>query len=347
MTGFEPQEGETAAAPRPRVTRLRLTMTVGTVAGLAFMVALIAHSGLREIAQILATAGWMLLWLIPVRTLFLTLDATAWWTLLQSESRASVPFLTWLAAVRDSINNLLPVARVGGEVAGVRLLMMRGLSGPTAAASVIVEVTLTLVVQFAFTLLGLVLLLYYLRDNAAARVVIIGLLVSLPLLVTFFLLQHRWGLFQLLERGLTAVTGRKVLSLAGDPGCLDQAIQHLYRQRKVIVVAALWQFAGMTAGAAELWFTLWLLGHPVSPLAAILLESLAQATQSASFMVPGSLGVQEGSFVLFGAATGLTPDVALALSLARRVRQVGVGVPALLSWQWVEGRHLHRMLRRT
>lgn len=345
MTDLRPQE-ETTVTPRRRGPhRLRVAMAVGTVAGLAILVTLIVNNGLPEIAHILESAGWALLWVIPARIPSLALDATAWRTLLHGESRSTVPFLTWLAAVRDSVNNLLPVARVGGEVVGVRLLMMRGISGPAAAASVMVEISLTLAVQFAFTLLGLVFLLYYVHDNVAARVVIIGLLVSVPLVVGFVLLQHHWGMFQLLERGLTAVMGRKVLSLAGDPRLLDQAIQELYRRRKTIIVAAWWQFAGMLAGAIELWFTLWLLGHPIDPRAAIMMESLTLATQSASFLVPGGLGIQEGSFVLFGAATGLTPDVSLALSLARRVRQLGTGLPALLSWQWVEGRQLRRLLR--
>jgi hypothetical protein len=33
---------------------------------------------------------------------------------------------------------------------------------------------------------------------------------------------------------------------------------------------------------------------------------------------------------------GVSPQLALALSLARRVRQIGLGIPALLSWYWVE-----------
>jgi hypothetical protein len=37
---------------------------------------------------------------------------------------------------------------------------------------------------------------------------------------------------------------------------------------------------------------------------------------------------------------GLSPEVALALSLVRRVRQLLVGVPALVAWQYYEGRRI-------
>jgi hypothetical protein len=38
----------------------------------------------------------------------------------------------------------------------------------------------------------------------------------------------------------------------------------------------------------------------------------------------------------------LGPDVALALSLAKRLREVLFGVPALLVWQWREVLRLRR-----
>jgi hypothetical protein len=57
-------------------------------------------------------------------------------------------------------------------------------------------------------------------------------------------------------------------------------------------------------------------------------------------MVPGALGVQEGGFLVFGGLLGLGPDVALALALARRVRDLIVFTPALVAWQLSEGRRL-------
>src|SRR6202040_1029301 len=97
-----------------------------------------------------------------------------------------------------------------------------------------------------------------------------------------------------------------------------------------------WQLAGLFAGALELWVALRLLGHPGEVRQVIVVESLTMAVQSAMFIVPGGLGTQEGGFVLFGAAVGPPPQVSLALSLARRVRQVGLGLPALASWYWTE-----------
>lgn len=62
--------------------------------------------------------------------------------------------------------------------------------------------------------------------------------------------------------------------------------------------------------------------------------------RSAAFAVPGGLGVQEGGFVVVSLLIGVPPEVSLALSLAKRVRELLVGVPALLAWQVAEGRLL-------
>ena len=99
------------------------------------------------------------------------------------------------------------------------------------------------------------------------------------------------------------------------------------------------------AGTAEVWFTFWLLGHPLPFWAALLLESLGQALRSMAFLVPGGLGVQEGGFILFGSAIGVGPDLALAFSLTRRFRETLTGIPVLLSWQALEGHHMHRQWR--
>jgi hypothetical protein len=58
--------------------------------------------------------------------------------------------------------------------------------------------------------------------------------------------------------------------------------------------------------------------------------------------VPGALGALEGGLVVFGAFMGVSADIALAISLSKRVRELALGLPGLMVWQWVEGRHLLR-----
>jgi len=62
----------------------------------------------------------------------------------------------------------------------------------------------------------------------------------------------------------------------------------------------------------------------------LLLESLGQAIRGAAFAIPGSLGVQEGGYLLLAPLVGLPPDAALALSLAKRAREIVLGLPGLV-----------------
>jgi hypothetical protein len=56
--------------------------------------------------------------------------------------------------------------------------------------------------------------------------------------------------------------------------------------------------------------------------------------------------VQEVGLVAVGHVLGIGSDVALALSLAKRMTRIVFGVPALLAWQWTETREgLKRFLR--
>ena len=98
------------------------------------------------------------------------------------------------------------------------------------------------------------------------------------------------------------------------------------------------QFAALLSGAFEIWFALRLFGHPVGVETAIVLESMTQALRHLAFVVPAGIGVQEAGLVVFGHVLGIGGELALAVSMAKRMRELLWGLPSLLSWQWCEGR---------
>ena len=56
------------------------------------------------------------------------------------------------------------------------------------------------------------------------------------------------------------------------------------------------------------------------------------------FIVPASMGVQEAGLIALGALLGVSGPAAVALSLAKRLREIVFGLPVLIGWQWYEGR---------
>jgi uncharacterized membrane protein YbhN (UPF0104 family) len=125
-----------------------------------------------------------------------------------------------------------------------------------------------------------------------------------------------------------------------DGARLDAEVKRLFAERGLLARAMAWQLAAYLLGTFETWYALSLLGHPVGIAAALAIEALTQASRHATFLVPAGLGVQEAAVLLFGYLAGVGGDVALSLALVKRMREIVVGVPALLSWQWVEARRM-------
>jgi putative membrane protein len=323
---------------------------IAGAAGLAALAALVAHEGWQTIIQTLERAGWGLLWIVPFHFLPLMLDAEGWRALLRPrdpQSYATRPFLLWVAAVREAISRLLPVASIGGEIVGIRLVLLRPLNGAAVAASVIVEVLLTLVNQILFTAVGLALLLGIVKQTPFVDTLLGGLAASAAIPVALALLL-RYGspftrLALLVERALGERYG--LAALTGGAAALDEEVLQLCGRYGRLWTALAWQLAGMIVGSFETWLVLKLFGHATTVWNAIALESLCLAIRNLVFFVPGALGVQETGLVLIGALIGLPADIAIALSLAKRFREIAIGLPALASWQWVEIGRIQRKLK--
>lgn len=330
--------------------KTRLLTALAGFLGLTLAVYIIVREGYVAIWHVLEVGGWGLFWLIPLHALPLTLDAEGWRLLLKprdQNGRASLPFLFWIATIREAINRLLPVASVGGELVGIRLVLLRKLSGSAVAASVIAEVLLTIVSQYLFTTLGLVLLVTLLHGTKTTSAMFVGLAATLPVPAFLYFALKRGALFTRIEHFLLSLVGgeSRLASLLGKSATLDLEIHNLFAQPMRLIGAVMWQFSGMVLGSVETWLALRLLGHSVNAWEAVTLESLTLAIRHFAFFVPGGIGVQEAGLILFGNIMGLPADVCVALSLAKRMREIGVGIPALLSWQWVESKRLHRGLR--
>ncbi len=313
--------------------------------GLVAMLTLIVREGASSIAQLLSEAGWILLWLVPLHAIPLLLDVVGWRTLLAPIAparKAGLRVLFGIAAVREAVNRLLPVANVGGEIVGTRLLVLAGIPLAAGAASIVVEVLLTLIAQCVFVALGVLCLLRVTGTVHLATNLLIGLLIGLPIVVSLFVLLRYGSVFERLGRMIEGLLGARAhwARQREQSAQLDAEIRRLYQARGRLMAALAWQVAGLCAGTFEIWLALRWLGSPVSFANALALESLTQAIRHFVFLVPAGLGVQEAGLIAFGHLLGVSSEAALALSLVKRMREILFGAPALLAWQWLEGRRL-------
>jgi putative membrane protein len=323
---------------------LKIAAYVSGLLGLALLIALVISTDFTGMVQTMERGGWKLFLLIPYRSLFFLLYAIGWLYLLRpydSERHAGLGYLFWVTTVRDAIDRLLPVASVGGGVAAVRLLRWRGLAAAPVGASVVVEILLTLSASYLFTAVGLLLLSEFNAPGPEYRRLLVAFLVTLPVPAVTALLLRYGSVFRRLQRCLRPLVGESALS--DGAAALDRELLACFRRGRTLLFAGTLQFAALISGSFEIWFALRLFGHPVGANTALVLESMTQAIRHLAFVIPAGLGVQEAGLVLFGHALGINGELALAVSMTKRAREVLCGLPSLMSWQWVEGQRLQML----
>ncbi|WP_242097519.1 flippase-like domain-containing protein [Sphingomonas sp. CROZ-RG-20F-R02-07] len=308
------------------------TATVAIVIGLALAATLLATNDLGAIWAALKGAGWGILIVIALHVPQTVFSALGWRPLIAGQSRFGTLYL--LRWVRESVNSLLPVAQIGGDLARARLLGQRGVALKDAVASCMVDLSLETVAQALFTLMGAALLLGGAHDAHALEIGF-GMVAGMAAIAIGFVVAQRFGLFKLVER-LVGRWSEKHGGQIGDLTGLNDAVVGLYRQSRRLGWSTLFHLGSWIAGILETYAALRILGlHPGWREAAII-ESLGQAVRAAGFLIPGALGVQEGGLVLIGGIFGIVPGTALALSLIRRIRELALGLPGLAVWQRME-----------
>ncbi len=226
----------------------------------------------------------------------------------------------------------------------MRLLGWRGISTAAAGATVIVEVLLTLSVLWLFAMLALVLFARFGTHAPQFRSLLITVVVSFAVPLGVALLLRYGSIFQRLEGALRALVGLR--NLSDEAESLDRELRACLHRRAPLLSAGTLQLLAMLSGSLEVWFALRLFGHAVDLRIAVILEGITQAARHIAFLIPGGLGVQEASLVVLGHMMGVSGELALAVSLAKRMREIICGVPALLSWQWREARRLRMPMRK-
>lgn len=309
--------------------------------GLAAATMVLLWSGFPQILAALRVAGWGILWTSLFHLVPMLCCVIGWRMLIPGRTRPSLVYFFYILWLRSSVNNMLPVARIGGEVVAVRVMMKHGLRKTVAIASTVVELTTSVLAVFLFNIIGIAMFVIHVGDKTIGLKLAGGLLFALPAMAAMLAVQ-KFGFFGLLDRIFKLMFRDTWQKYAGNVRILDRAVHATYLRGGRVLGCAFWQLAAWVMGTGEIWLALHFLGHSLSLAESFMLESIIQAASSAAFAVPGALGVQEAGFLFFGQMLGLTPDIAAAMAVIRRCRDVLIFVPGLIAWQVQEGRWLLR-----
>lgn len=303
-------------------------------AGVLLFAGILASQGLRAVFETLAVAGWGLPLVALWHVVPLALDAASVRVMFDATkvhcSLRRVLLARW---VSESANSFLPAGPIGGPVLMTRYLAQRGMSMRDAAAAVTVSTTLQTFAQIVFASIGVALAgaraSHGLQGALRVPLLVAGGILAVSL-VGFYVMQRR-GLFGKLMRATARFSGKRDWSqITSQADEIDLAVQAAYGRPGSVAASFLFSLLGWMLGTMEVYLILQLLRFPVGWDDALLVESLGQAIRGAGFAIPGSLGIQEGGYLLLAPLVGLRPETALALSLAKRAREVLLGLPGLL-----------------
>lgn len=307
------------------------TRLIALLVGGGLLVWLFQRIGLGVVWPILSDIGWQFLWIGCYFVIPITFASQAWRTLFRTRNDRGGWRIFYASWIGLACNWLLPVAQIGGEIAKARLIAKPD-EDIEPWATMVIDKTFQVLTQVCFALLGLVLLMFHRMDKA----ILVGggmAVLILLLMATFLLRIQKRGLFALSSRLFQKVMKQeKSESLRLVSESMDVRVREIYQSPFSLIRAFSWRMAFRFGMAGEIYLIMFLMGQPIEYPEAVILESLAQTIRMAAFLIPGGLGAQEGTITLIGANLGIPASQGLALSLARRARELLVGLPALLLW---------------
>jgi putative membrane protein len=263
----------------------------------------------------------------------------AWWVVVPPISRRPLAVFVWGRMVRDSAAACLPFSPVGGFAIGARAITLHGVRWPVAAISTVVDLTAEFAAEIIFALGGLIVLLGRTSDAAIVRPAQIG--VGIALLATLGILKLQRGVASLFVRLGKRLLGQWFAGAEQD-AVSPVELTAMYRDGPRLALCTTAHMVGWFGKGLGNWIAFRLLGSDLDLMGGLAIEGLLHIVMASAVLIPGYAGVQEAGYVALGSIFGVPPEISLGVSLVRRSRDIAIGIPILLVWQFVEVRHLRR-----
>ncbi len=309
-----------------------LTLILLVISGF-FLLRTLQEVGFSTIGCHIVQVGYYWPMLLLPYGLMSYLWTIAWKCLLVA--KGANPSLGWLFCLRiagESLSQLTPTASMGGEPYKILQLKESGVSWQDATASVIIHKGLLFLSLVVYIFLSLALVPFVLPESASRLA---------PLSVGALVLAMAGAAFILAQRGNPCVSGVRLLEKCGlcphrlkakkdELAGLDAVLAEFYRTHFACgLLAFMFSFLAWVIQGTEVYLIFWLLGHPIGLATALCLDALAMIFTGLGFMIPASLGVQDGGNILLSLGLNLGATLGVAFTIVRRIREafwLGIGL---------------------
>jgi uncharacterized protein (TIRG00374 family) len=227
--------------------------------------------------------------------------------------------------VGEFFNNVTPAGGMGGEPVKALILKRRyGVGFKAGAASLLLGKTVNMIALVIFLAIGFFFIIESEKTPVLYKTVGgTGLLVFALSILAFFAIQRGRFTSKLCAWLSLLPGGHRIAHRVEQIREFDDVLVKFYSQhRKRFLLAVILALINWLIGIGEVWVTSWFLGHPISFTDAWIIEAAIQLVRTAVFIMPASIGVQEGTFLLFYSAITGSAELGMAVALVRRGREL-------------------------
>lgn len=303
---------------------------------MALLAWLVVSSNIHRILADLARLGPGLVVILALEFVADGFNTLGWWFTIPAAGRNGIYCrLFWVRSAGNALNQSIPAASLAGEPAKVALLSPR-LPAPAATASVLASKLSFSLAKAIFIVAGMAMAWARLRMPRNISVPLLcGFILILIGIAIFLVIQVRGigaGALRLLRR--IGISARWIRSIEEWSHGVDYHLYDFYRARTEDLFRSMGaHFCAFGCGIIQILLMVRWLGLGYDPIAAVGIESFSTLVGFVGFVVPGSLGLQEGGKVVIFSAFGLPRSAAMAVGISFRLIsliEIAVGLAAFL-----------------
>jgi len=315
--------------------------------GIALLAVLIYESGPSRIFADLQSVGRGLIVIVALEFVVDGFHTLGWWFTFPPEGRGgSYWTLYFVRLAGTALNQTLPAASMGGEPAKVFLLEPH-FPVATSIATVMTSSLVFSLSKAAFIAFGTIVTCSSIElPQGFLLAVVIGFVATLAGILAFMFFQLRG--FSAATKGVLArlpIPQRWIEKIEGLAPSVDQEMSAFYRSRpRDLVLAVTSHQLAFVCGVVQMWLLLGWLGLPRSFATSLAIESFSMLLGFVIFVVPGSIGVQEGGKLLIFAALGLPAAAGLTVGIAFRLTSIVSAAAGLMAFAALKGRKVPQLV---
>ncbi len=257
------------------------------------------------------------------------------WVILTKKSNLSVLWSFVIIWISQATGKFFPTGNITAEFVRIYLGIKKGLSPTESSSSVFIDLVLA---TFSLFLIAFVSFIYLVLNNQEIILdkYIVYFVLSLILIlfgcITFYFLIRKRFLKNFIKKTekLTffKLSYSKIISLIR----IDKALFNFSNDKLVLLKALFFRLLGWLGGAIEIYVFLWVIGYEPQIIDVIIIESFSGIIRAIAFFIPAGIGVQELAFIVVGDFVGLSSQISFSIAIGRRVREILVGIPAIVAW---------------